>query len=128
MKAIIEVTKAGAIFGTAARQLAEARAGRTPDDRLRFESAKSLFADITPARLDLLDSLRPAGSCSVARLAEAVGCNADKVAAEAWRLTELGLVEPAPDGTVAVPCDAIAPTAPGARGVRGGSGRPPNRR
>jgi predicted transcriptional regulator len=115
VKAIIEVTKAGSIFATAARQLAEARAGRSPDYRLGFESAKSLFAEITPARLDLLDNLRRAGPCSVARLAAALGGDAGQVAAETSRLAELGLVERGPDGTVAVPFDAIEILLPLAR-------------
>lgn len=118
MKAIIEVTKPGSIFATAARQLAEARGGRSPDYRLGFESAKSLFAEITPARLALLDNLRRAGPCSVARLAEAVGGDADYVAVEAARLAELGLVERGPDGTIAVPFDAIEILFPLARAAR----------
>lgn len=35
--------------------------GRTPDCRLTFESARTLFAELTPARLDLLNTLRGPG-------------------------------------------------------------------
>ena len=55
MKAIIEVARGGSIFRTTAQQIATARQGRTPDFRLSFESARSLFAELTPARLDLLE-------------------------------------------------------------------------
>ena len=61
MKAIIELNRKGSIFAAVAQQIAGARNGRSPDYRLNFESARSLFADLTPARLDLLDTLRRAG-------------------------------------------------------------------
>jgi len=65
MKAVIEVSRKGSIFGAAAKQVAAARQGKVPDFHLSFESARSLFAELTPARLDLLDTLRRAGPCSV---------------------------------------------------------------
>ena len=58
MKAIIELSRKGSIFGAVAQQVAESRRGRPPDYRLSFESARALFAELTPARLDLLDTLR----------------------------------------------------------------------
>jgi len=61
MKAIIELGRRGSIFGIVAGQVAESRRGRAPDYRLSFDSARALFADLTPARLDLLDTLRRAG-------------------------------------------------------------------
>ena len=51
MKAIIEVARKGSVFKSAAAQLAGVRLGRPQDFRLSFESAKSLFAELTPARL-----------------------------------------------------------------------------
>lgn len=99
MKAIIEVSRRGSIFRAAAQQVASARQGRSPDFRLSFESA-SLFAELTPARLDLLDTLRRAGPCSVYALAKAAGRNYSNVHTDASRLEELGLVERSQDGSV----------------------------
>ena len=53
-KAIIEVAGKGSAVSSARRQLAVARRGRTPDYRSSFESARSLFAELTPARLEEL--------------------------------------------------------------------------
>ena len=56
MKAIIEVKRRGSVFSTARKQIAEAGRGHTPDYRLSFESARTLFAELTPARLDVLNT------------------------------------------------------------------------
>ena len=71
MKAIIEVVKQGAAVRTARGQLSAARRGKAPDFHLSFESARSLFAELTPARVELLDTLRRAGPVSVYALAKA---------------------------------------------------------
>ncbi len=107
MKAIIEVARRGSIFGTVAQQLAGARQGRTPDFRLRFESARSLFAELTPARLDLLDSLRRVGPCSVYALAKAAERNYSNVHTDVARLEELGLIERSENSSISVPFEAI---------------------
>ena len=107
MKAIIEVARKGAIFRAAAQQLADARQGRTPDFRLSFESARSLFADLTPARLDLLDTLRRVGPCSVYALAKAAERNYSNVHTDVSRLEELGLVERSADGGISVPFESV---------------------
>ena len=65
MKAIIELAKRGSAVRAARQQLAASRRGTPPDFRLSFESARMLFADLTPARIDLLDDLRRTGPCSV---------------------------------------------------------------
>jgi predicted transcriptional regulator len=107
MKAIIEVARKGAIFRTAAQQLAHARQGRTTDFRLSFESARSLFADLTPARLDLLDTLRRVGPCSVYALAKAAARNYSNVHTDISRLEELGLIERSDDDAISVPFDSV---------------------
>lgn len=107
MKAIIELTRRGSIFAAAAQQVASARRGQARDYRLSFESARSLFAELTPARLDLLDTLRRTGPCSVYALAKAAERNYSNVHTDISRLEELGLVERAEDGTVSVPFDSI---------------------
>ena len=107
MKAIIEVARKGSIFRTATEQVTGARRGRTPDLRLSFESARSLFSDLTPARLDLLDSLRRVGPCSVYALAKAADRNYSNVHSDVTRLEELGLIERSEEGSVSVPFDAV---------------------
>ena len=107
MKAIIEVARRGSAVQTAREQLVAARQGRTLDYRLNFESARSLFADLTPARLDLLDTLRKVGPCSVYALAKAAERNYSNVHTDVSRLEELGLIERNDDSTVSVPYDAV---------------------
>lgn len=107
MKAIIEIARKGSIFGAVAEQIAASRAGRVPDFRLSFESARSLFSELTPARLDLLDTLRRLGPCSVYALAKSAERNYSNVHTDVSRLEELGLIEKAEDGSVSVPFDTV---------------------
>jgi len=107
MKAIIEVARKGSIFRTVAQQLANSRQGRTPDFRLSFESARSLFAELTPARLDLLDTLRRVGPCSIYALAKAAERNYSNVHTDISRLEELGLIERSDDDAISVPFESV---------------------
>ena len=107
MKAIIEVARKGSAVRTAREQLVAARQGRALDYRFSFESVKSLFADLTPARLDLLDTLRKAGPCSVYALAKTAERNYSNVHTDVSRLKELGLIERNDDGAVSVPYDTV---------------------
>ena len=107
MKAIIEVARKGSAVRTAREQLVAARQGRALDYWLSFESAKSLFADLTPARLDLLNTLRKAGPCGVYALAKASQRHYSNVHTDVSRLEELGLIERNDDGAVSVPYDAV---------------------
>ncbi len=107
MKAIIEVSHKGSVFHVARGQLAQARAGYAPDYHLSFESARSLFAEVTPARLDLLHTLRGLGQTSIYALAKVAGRNYSNVHADISRLMDLGLVVRAEDETVQVPFDAV---------------------
>jgi predicted transcriptional regulator len=107
MKAIIEVSRRGSIFGAVASQIAASRQGRTPDFRLNFETARTLFAELTPARLDLLDTLRRLGPSSVYALAKAAERNYSNVHTDVSRLEELGLIERSEDGSVSVPFDSV---------------------
>jgi predicted transcriptional regulator len=115
MKAIIEVAAKGSVFRTAAKQAAGARKGRAPDFRLSFESARSLFADLTPARLDLLDTLRRIGPCSVYALAKAAERNYSNVHTDVARMEELGLIERTAQGAVSVPYESVEILLPLAR-------------
>jgi|CXWK01.1.fsa_nt_gi predicted transcriptional regulator len=107
MKAIIEVAKAGSAVRAARQQLAASRGGEAVDFRLSFESARSLFADLTPARVDLLDTLRRVGPCSVYALSKAAGRNYSNVHTDVARLEVLGLVERTDEGSVSVPYEAV---------------------
>jgi predicted transcriptional regulator len=107
MKAIIEVSRRGSVFGTAQAQVAAARAGSVPDFCLSFESARALFAELTPARLDLLDTLRRVGPASVYALAKAAQRNYSNVHADVARLEELGLIERTGDAEVFVRFEAV---------------------
>lgn len=107
MKAIIEVAKAGSAVRSARQQVAASRRGRTPDFRLSFESAKSLFAELTPARVELLDTLRRVGPCSVYALAKAAERNYSNVHTDIARLELLGLVERTEEGAVSVPYETV---------------------
>lgn len=107
MKAIIEIAKPGSIFGTVAHQIAEAEQGRSPDYRLGFESARSLFAELTPARLELLQALRTEGRCGVARLTRILGVERTLVESDVEQLVALGLIEQGSDEALSVPFEAI---------------------
>ena len=72
MKAIIEISARNSIVDAA---MADIATGGNEDFHLSFESARQLFAEITPARLDLLDTLRKNGPCSIYALAKAAARN-----------------------------------------------------
>lgn len=107
MKAIIEVAKQGSAVGAARQQIAASRRGQVPDYRLSFESARALFADLTPARLELLDTLRRVGPCSVYALATAAERNYSNGHTDIGRLEEIGLVERTNEGLVSVPFESV---------------------
>jgi predicted transcriptional regulator len=107
MKAIIEVASKGAIFRTAAKHVAGSRKGAKPNFHLSFESAKTLFSDLTPARFDLLDTLRRVGPCSVYALAKTAERNYSHVHTDVTRMEELGLIEKSEDGSVSVPFESV---------------------
>jgi predicted transcriptional regulator len=107
MKAIIEVSRRGSAVRSARTPLAAIRRGVAPKFRLSFESAGVLFADLTPARVELLDTLRRVGPCSVDALARAAKRDGSDVLGEVGRLQELGLIERTDDGSVPVPYEAV---------------------
>lgn len=107
MKAIIEVAKRGAAIRSARQQIVSARRGRSLDYRLSFESVRMLFSEFTPARLELLDTLRRVGPCSVYALAKAAERNYSNVHTDVSRLEELGLIERGEEGTILVPYESV---------------------
>ena len=109
MKAIIEISPRGSVFSVAAKQLkaAEANPAFTADYHLSFESARTLFSELTPARIDLLEALRQCGPCSVYALAKTTGRNYSNVHTDVNKLEEHGLVKRTPDDTVFVPFESV---------------------
>ncbi|WP_271254383.1 HVO_A0114 family putative DNA-binding protein [Pseudanabaena sp. Chao 1811] len=107
MKAIIELSRNGSIFGAVKQQIANSQQGQSPDYHLSFESARALFSELTPARLDLLDTLSRIGASSMYALAKTAERNYSNVHTDVSRLWELGLIERSEDGMVSVPFEAI---------------------
>ena len=104
MKAIIEVRRLGQAFQDARRRLAEhSRRQQEADFHLSYETARDLCSELTPARMDVLRTLREAGPLSVKALAAAAGRNYSNVHTDVDRLIQLGLIERKEDGTVWVP-------------------------
>ncbi len=64
-------------------------------------------AIIEVSKVDLMDTLRRVGPCSVCALAKASERNDSNVHTDIARLEALGLVERTGDGSVAVPCDSV---------------------
>jgi predicted transcriptional regulator len=117
MKAIIEVNRRGSIFDTAAEQIAAARAGAEVDYRLGFESARALFSEVTPERLEILDTLRRVGRCRAEALAGQLPAPRDshELTEDIDRLETLGLLERAQDQVLSVPFESIEIRLPLAR-------------
>jgi predicted transcriptional regulator len=109
MKAIIEIAPRNSVFDAARRQLKVAQAGARygADYHLAFESARALFTELTPARIDLLESLRQCGPCSVYALAKVVRRNYSNVHGDIAKLEEHGLVQRTPEDAVFVPFESV---------------------
>ena len=106
-KAIIEVSSRSESFAQARAQLA---AGPQPDGcdyRLSFTSARDMHARLSPARMDLLRTLKGMGASNVRALAAEAARNYSNVHTDVDALLELGLIERLDDGRVQVPFDAI---------------------
>ena len=109
MKAIIEISPRGSVF-TAARGQLKASESRSPfgaDYHLSFESARALFSELTPSRIDLLESWRQCGPCSVYALAKTVGRNYSNVHTDVAKLEEHQLVKRTPQDAVFVGFESV---------------------
>ena len=108
MKAIIDIAPRASIFEIARGQIQKAQAAQqTTDYHLSFESARTLFSELSPARIDLLEALRRSGPCSVYALAKVAKRNYSNVHTDITKLEEHGLVERTQDDAVFVPFDAV---------------------
>ncbi|MGB4116612.1 MAG: hypothetical protein WBK51_08720 [Polaromonas sp.] len=74
---------------------------------MSFESAKALFTELTPARIDLLEALRRCGPCSVYALAKNVARNYSNVHTDIGKIEVHGLVKRTPDDLVFVPFESV---------------------
>ena len=77
------------------------------DYRLNFATAAQLFAELTPKRMELLDTLKKTGPQSVYRLAKRLGRNYSNVHTSVARLIELGLIAKNDEDKVFVPWDDV---------------------
>ena len=106
MKAIIELGQRGNALSRARSQLA-AKTKKGTDYHLSFESAKTLFAEITPARIDALEHLRAHGPLSIYALAKETGRNYSNVHRDVDKLMEHHLVDKDDDGRIYVPWETV---------------------
>jgi predicted transcriptional regulator len=74
---------------------------------LNFATAAQLFTELTPKRMELLDTLKRTGPQSVYRLAKLLGRNYSNVHAAVARLMELGLIAKDDEDKVFVPWDDV---------------------
>jgi len=77
------------------------------DYRLNFATAAQLFAELTPKRMELLDTLKKTGPQSVYRLSKILGRNYSNVHSSVVKLMELGLIAKDKEDKVLVPWDDI---------------------
>lgn len=77
------------------------------DYHLNFAIAAQLFAELTPKRMELLDTLKRTGPQSVYHLAKLLGRNYSNVHSSVARLLELGLIAKDHTGRLFVPWDDI---------------------
>ncbi len=107
MKAIVEVGTTRSFFESSIAQISRSEAGEIPDFHLQFESAKTLFSELTAARMDLLKVLKQTGACSVYALAKAAQRNYSNIHADVTRLLELGLIARDDNGAVFMPFSEV---------------------
>ena len=105
MKAIIELTSWKTSQARALRAAKRADAGKSvsADYHLDFDSVANLFSDITPARMQVIETSKQLGALSVYALAKALGRNYSNVHRDVRKLLELELLARDEDGKVYVP-------------------------
>ena len=109
-KAIIEIAQADAYIAAARTTARRVDAGeRVPeaDYHLGFATAALLFAEITPERMGLLESLKRSGPRSIDALAGQLGRDTAKVHSDVNKLMAHGLIEQDATGRVFVPWEEI---------------------
>jgi predicted transcriptional regulator len=95
-KAIISISNfketADELLSVAARLDAGEQLSST-NYHLNFATASQLFAELTPKRMELLETLKRTGPQSIYRLAKLLGRNYSNVHTSVARLMELGLID-----------------------------------
>ena len=107
MKAIIDIAPAGTSVKQALALVKGNRAVADPDYHLHYETARLLFADLTPSRVDMLSVLRRIGPCTVYRLAQEAQRHYANVHEDVAVLERLELIDRTEDGMVRTPYDSI---------------------
>ena len=110
MKAIVEIVREGQYFVDAMAVAKRIDAGESvpqADYHLGFTSAPQLFAELTPARLALLETLKMAGPLTVYALAKRAGRNYSNIHRDIRVLLEHRLVARDDDNKVYVPWDEV---------------------
>src|SRR3989304_3100694 len=105
MKAIIETPSWKTSQARPLRAAKRADAGKSvsADYHLDFDSMANLFSDITPARMQVIETSKQLGALSVYALAKALGRNYSNVHRDVRKLLELELLARDEDGKVYVP-------------------------
>lgn len=110
MKAIVEIVGEGQYFDDAMAVAKRIDAGESvppTDYHLGFSSAPRLFAELTPARLALIEMLKATGPVTVYALAKRAGRNYSNVHRDVGKLLEHRLVARDEDGKIYVPWDEV---------------------
>ncbi len=107
MKAIIELGGRGSALSLARSQLAAAQTGGETDYHLVFESARTLFSELTPARIDTLEHLRAHGPMTIYALAKEMNRNYSNVHGDVDKLLEHRLADKDAENRVFVPWDSV---------------------
>jgi predicted transcriptional regulator len=88
-------------------QRGAAKATRSAEIRLTFESLPLLLSNLTQARWTLLEALKRSGPMSINALARLLGRNYKNVHTDVTKLVELGLIERGRDQRISVTWDTI---------------------
>ena len=109
-KAIVEIPRRGAYLDQALEAARRVDGGATlaeADYHQGFANAAQLFAELTPARLALLDALQGLGPVTIQALARHLGQDDASVHADTGKLLELDRVAKTEAGRVWVPWEEI---------------------
>jgi predicted transcriptional regulator len=109
-KAIIGIAN----FSETANELLAVAARRDKGERLpgadyllNFATASQLFTELTPKRLELLDTLKRTGPQSIYHLSKILKRNYSNVHSSVTSLLELGLIAKSDNGQIYVPWDDV---------------------
>ena len=110
MKAVIGVQSLDGFFAEGkdfARRLDVGAKTHEGDFQLSFSTPAQLVSELSPKRMELLQTLKKAGPLSIRALAKMMGRNYSNVHADVQRLIEHGLIEKDASDHVLVPWDDV---------------------